>query len=84
MEKELKNPCRLCQSNEANKRNTHYLTDSIIRSVLNIDGSNDRDKGFSFNMSNDTPFIDMSIQRATPTEEFEKVTGRQLTDEEIH
>ena len=70
-------------AHENDFRKLVYTPDTFI-AELNIDGSNDRDKGFSFNMSNDTPFIDMSIQRATPTEEFEKVTGRQLTDEEIH
>ncbi|MBK8657107.1 MAG: hypothetical protein IPN20_25120 [Haliscomenobacter sp.] len=39
--------CALCAKNEANKKNTHYLTDGIIRSCLNEDGSNVREKGFT-------------------------------------
>jgi hypothetical protein len=74
--------CKLCNLNEATKKNTHYLTDSIIRSALNIDGSNSRDKGFYFDMSNDKPSVEFNFQRSTPMEKFELETGRQTSDEE--
>ena len=75
--------CKLCQKNKANKRNTHYLTDSIIRKALNLEGSNDREKGFSFDMSNNKNFIEFNFQRGTPMGGFEEEVGRQATDEEI-
>ena len=39
--------CKLCSQREADKKNTHYLTDSIIRTCLNKDGSNIREQGLS-------------------------------------
>ena len=48
--------CALCQDREANKRNTHYLSDGIIRKCLNIGGTNERERGFYFDISNVIPF----------------------------
>jgi len=67
----------------ANKKNTHYLTDSIIRTCLNLDGSNSREAGFYFDISNHTPFIDFNFQRGTSVDELEKSLGREATDDEI-
>ncbi|MDH6252452.1 hypothetical protein M2347_002179 [Chryseobacterium sp. H1D6B] len=75
--------CALCQINEANKKNTHYLTDSIIRSCLNEDGSNVREKGFYFNMSSKTPYVNFNFQRGTSIHHLEQTLGRVPTDEEI-
>lgn len=44
--------CKFCEHNEATKKNTHYLTDGIIRSCLNIGGTNSREKGMMFDISN--------------------------------
>lgn len=75
--------CKLCQDEEATKKNTHYLTDSIIRQALNLDGGNKRERGFYFDISNDNNFVDFNFQRSTPMEKFEDETGRQATGEEI-
>lgn len=75
--------CELCKYREANKKNTHYLTDSIIRTCLNLDGSNLRETGFYFDISNNTPFVDFNFQRGTSVGELEKSLGREATDEEI-
>jgi hypothetical protein len=75
--------CKLCKVREANKKNTHYLTDSIIRTCLNLDGSNTREAGFYFDISNNTPFVDFNFQRGTSVVELEKSLGRPATDEEI-
>lgn len=75
--------CALCQINEANKKNTHFLTDFIIRSCLNSDGSNDREKGFYYNISPKTLFTEFNFQRNTQPEIIEREIGRAATDEEI-
>lgn len=75
--------CKLCQKKEADKDNTHYLTDSIIRSCLNLDGNSSRENGFYFDLSNNTPFIDFSFQRNTSAAKLEQMLGRVPTDPEI-
>lgn len=74
--------CALCKEKEANKKNTHYLTDGIIRSCINFEGSQGREKGFYFDISTNNPFSNLHIQRETPTEKTEIVIGRKVTDEE--
>lgn len=75
--------CELCKEGEANKTNTHYLTDSIIRTCLNLDGANERETGFYFDVSNNTPFVDFNFQRGTSIPKLEESLGRHATDEEI-
>ncbi len=75
--------CALCKEREANKKNTHSLTDGIIRSCLNIDGSKEREKGFYFDLSNDNAFIEFNFQRGTSVEKLETSLGREVTEEEI-
>lgn len=75
--------CALCKLREANKKNTHYLTDGIIRSCLNQDGSNGREKGLYFDLSNDTPFVKFNFQRNTSVAEVKDTLGREITDGEI-
>ena len=74
--------CALCKAREANKKNTHFLTDGIIRSCLNLDGSKKREKGFYFNLSNDNPFIEFNFQRETPINKLKSSLAREVTDEE--
>ncbi len=81
--KNFKPICALCAKNEAKKKNTHYLTDGIIRSCLNEGGSNIREKGLYYDFSNDAYFTDMNFQRATTNESLKKSLGREPTDEEI-
>ena len=76
--------CALCKINDANKKNTHYLTDSIIRSCLNEEGLNVREKGFYFDMSsNNGPFVQFNYQRNVSLEKLENSLGRESTDLEI-
>ncbi len=75
--------CELCKEKEANKKNTHYLTDSIIRTCLNLDGVNERETGFYFDVSNNTPFVDFNFQRGTSIPKLEESLGREVTEEEI-
>ncbi|MEP7128661.1 MAG: hypothetical protein ABI729_07330, partial [Chitinophagales bacterium] len=75
--------CTLCQKSEANKKNTHYLTDGIIRNCLNLDGHNGRERGFYFDLSNSKTFVEFNFQRATSIEKLESSLGRPITDEEI-
>ena len=75
--------CKLCRENEANKKNTHYLTDAIIRNCLNEDGVNTREKGYMFEVSNSTPFIDFNFQRETSQNSILEALGREPSEEEI-
>ena len=75
--------CELCKEKEANKKNTHYLTDSIIRTCLNLDGVNEREIGFYFDVSNNTPFVDFNFQRGTSIPKLEESLGREATEDEI-
>lgn len=79
--------CALCIDNEANKTNTHYLSDAIIRSCLNLDGldgNKNREKGFYFDISNSSAFVEFNFQRATSIPRLEEALGRKPTDEEIN
>lgn len=75
--------CKLCLEKEANRKNTHYLTDSVIRSCLNYDGSNDREKGLYFPMATNESFVDFSFQRNTPAHFLEDQLKRPIEEEEI-
>lgn len=75
--------CELCKEREADKKNTHYFTDAVIRQALNIDGGNKRERGFYFDMSNDRNFIEFNFQRNTPIEKFVEDTGRLPNQREI-
>ena len=75
--------CALCKLNEADKSNTHCLTDAIIRSCLNQDGSQIREKGLYVDLSTTQSYVDFNFQRETSVEEIEKSLGREPNDEEI-
>lgn len=72
--------CALCQKNEADKTNTHYFTDVLIKQTLNEDGSNQRDKTTSFEISNAS--IKNNLKGTSP-EKINDLLGREATDEEI-
>ena len=76
--------CKCCNNKEADKKNTHYLTDAIIRKCLNENGTNYREKGFMFGLSNKSPFVEFSFQRETKNESIIDALGRQPTDDEIN
>ena len=75
--------CALCKEREADKKNTHFLTDGIIRICLNLDGSKEREKGFYFDLSNDNAFVEFNFQRGTSVDKLEASLGRQVSDDEI-
>jgi hypothetical protein len=75
--------CQLCKINEADKTNTHYLSDNIIRLALNEKGSNIREKGFYFNISTDEKFVDFNFQRNTSIPQIEDHIKREISDLDI-
>lgn len=74
--------CALCQEREANKKNTHYLSDGIIRKCLNIGGTNERERGFYFDISNGNPFVEFNFQRIDEVN-LEKALGRAPNEKEL-
>lgn len=75
--------CKLCQEKEADRKNTHYLTDAIIRSCLNHNGGNIRETGMMFDISNNRSGIQARFQRSTSAAVIEETFGRAPTEEEI-
>lgn len=75
--------CQLCKNSDADKTNTHYLSDNIIRLALNENGSNIREKGFYFNVSNDDKFVEFNFQRNTSITKIENHIKREITDFDI-
>ena len=80
----MKITCALCKNEKENKKNTHYLTDKIIRSCLNQDGCNEREKGLYYDISNTSPEIEFGFQRNTSIERVQQTLGRDTTDKEIN
>ena len=72
--------CALCP-NEANRKNTHYLTDAIIRTCLNQGGSSIRGKGLYFELSDSS--MEFNFQQGTSIGKVEEYLGRPATEEEI-
>ena len=75
--------CKFCKVKEADKKNTHYLTDAIIRSCLNFGGVNEREKGGYFSFDNNSLFTRFKFQRNTNVEDIKKILGEEPTEEEI-
>lgn len=59
------------------------MTDGIIRSCLNEDGSNTREKALMFNISLNKDSIEAKFQRSTSTDAILRTFGREAKDEEI-
>jgi len=74
--------CLLCSVNEATKKNTHYLTDAIIRTALNAEGGNSRETGLYWGLSTGKAGADFGFQRSTAIAKLEEILGRSPTDEE--
>lgn len=75
--------CKLCQVRPADKANTHYLTDGVIRSCLNEEGANGREKAMAFNISLDEKSIEARFQRNTSQKSIQETFGREASEEEI-
>jgi len=71
--------CKLCKKREADKKNTHFLTDAAIRQAVNQDGRNVRDSGLYFDFSNTKAFVDFNFQQSTSKEKIEEVLKREIT-----
>ena len=87
MEKEIEKPeqyptCVCCKDKPANKTNTHYLTDAIIKKSGNST-DNERNKGMWFNFSSDEPELKPRFEQSTPKKILDEVFKKELTDEEI-
>lgn len=76
------NTCALCGNNIADKKNTHYLTDMIIRKCLNVEGCNTREKGRYHVISPYRISADFHYQTRVLPEEIKEIIGRTTTDEE--
>lgn len=76
------NTCALCGVKVANKPNTHYLTDMIIRKCLNHGGSKGREKGSCFEISTHQTSVAYHFQRGVLPEIIEGIIGRTFTDKE--
>lgn len=75
--------CKFCQENAADKKNTHYLTDAVIRTCLNEGGSNTREKGAMFNISTTKDDVEFRFQRSTSKEAIIEALGREPHQAEI-
>lgn len=77
--------CALCKEKDANKKNTHYLTDAIIRSCFDIEGRSSnkyREMGIYYDVSSNTPLMRFGFQRSTPARILYDKLDRMPTDEE--
>lgn len=75
--------CKLCQERQAHKTNIHYLTDGVIRSCLNEDVSNVREKALAFNITLGAKSIEARFQCNTSQKSIEETFGREATHEKI-
>lgn len=75
--------CLLCGLNEAKKKNTHYLTDAIIRTALNPEGGNKRGTGLYWKFSTEKAGLKFGFQQSTFDLKLEEALGRAATEEEI-
>lgn len=77
--------CALCGKKDADKKNTHYLTDSIIRSCFDIEGRSSnkyREKGVYFDVSSNILSMRFGFQRSTSDRILFDKLGRMPTEEE--
>lgn len=75
--------CKFCQERPANKKNTHYLTDAIIRTCLNEQGANIREKGVMYEISTIKDSIEFRFQRETSQDAITNALGRAPQENEI-
>jgi hypothetical protein len=74
--------CALCLTENATKKNTHYLTDALIRKCVNEDGNKGRERGYYGRMGQ-SPFPKFGFQRSTSVEKIEEAYGRPPSEDEI-
>ena len=76
------NTCALCGNRVASKKNTHYLTDMLIRKCLNVEGCNTREKGRYHVISPYRISADFHYQTRVLPEEIKEIIGRLPTPKE--
>ena len=75
--------CKLCQNNPLENVGSHIFTESIIRTALNQNGYSKRaDKEIIYKISPEKIGLNFIGSGVLP-EEIEKITGKQISDEEI-
>lgn len=74
--------CKLCTLNKKPKTNTHYLTDSIIKTALNEDGVTTRGKGIYWGIDTGKLIVDFKFQQEASPSTLENLLGRKTTFEE--
>lgn len=74
--------CALCGIEKEGKSNTHYLTDSIIRTCLNQDGINRKEKGLYLELDNEAN-SNVNFQRETNPDRVKSIIGREISDDDI-
>jgi hypothetical protein len=74
--------CQLCLKNEANQTGSHIIPFFLIKSLVNDDSKDKRDKEKSIRIST-SDLISFYIGRNLSPEKIEKLLGRQLTEDEI-
>lgn len=75
--------CALCEERIADKKNTHYLSDGIIRQTLNVNGCNKRGYGSFCSFRTDSPYITYGFQQNVSPDEIQKELGHPANDLEI-
>ena len=75
--------CPFCRIRQANKTNTHYLTDYIIRTCLNHAGGKVRETGLFVSYNSSQATLEPSFQREVSPSVIEKAYGREPSDAEI-
>lgn len=74
--------CRLCLSNDANQTGSHIIPFFIVKSLVNDDPMDKRDKEKSFKIST-SDLVSYYVGRNLSPEKIEKLLGRELTEDEI-
>lgn len=74
--------CKLCNLYKLPKPNTHYLSDFLIKTALNDEGSSKRGRGIYWGIDTSKSVVDFKFQTDAPIMKLEKLLGRSTTDVE--
>jgi hypothetical protein len=74
--------CKLCQEREANQTGSHIIPFFLLKSLVNEDVKDKRDKETSFKVSS-SDLVSFYMGRNLSPDKIEGLLGRELTDEEI-
>lgn len=76
------NICKLCQNTIADKTNSHILSHFLIKSAINYDGQNEREKENSYSISPQNVGVYFGQNTLVP-HILEKIYNKELSQEEI-